>query len=338
MSNLEELRSLLDTPKSIIITTHRKPDGDALGSSLGLYHYLLKKGHTVNIVTPTDYPFYLNWLPGENSIIDYKNKDNNKSVTHQLIKEADIIFCLDFNNINRIDGLEPFVKNANAKKVLIDHHPDAEDFTDFRYYDDTASSTAELIYDFISDFNEDKELIDKNIAVCLYVGIMTDTGSFRFSCTTAKVHLIVADLASKGIDVSDVYDKIYDNFPESRIRFMGHCIKEKLTILPEYHTGLISVSREELNEYEIKTGDTEGLVNYPLAIKGIKLATLIIDRTDIVKLSFRSKGDFPANLIAKNHFEGGGHINAAGGHSELSLEETVEKFVSILPEYHDLLT
>lgn len=327
------LKPALRKHRRIVITTHHKPDGDAMGSSLALYHYLLKKGHTVHVITPSDYPYFLHWLPGNAEVLVYPG---NEQQAEKLIAEAELIFCLDFNNLKRINELGKHVRNAEAPRVLIDHHLDPENFDQYRLWNAQACATAELVYEFITGLG-DGELIDKAISTCIYTGIMTDTGSFRFPSTTASVHRIIARLIDAGAENSRIHELIYDTSSETRLRFLGYCLSEKLEVLHEYRTGFIAISRQELERFQVSTGDTEGIVNYALSIYNIKFAALIIDRSDVVKLSFRSKGEFPANEIAKRYFEGGGHRNAAGGQSKDPLEKVVTKFKQVLEEYKELL-
>ncbi|MBS1530483.1 MAG: DHH family phosphoesterase [Bacteroidetes bacterium] len=329
-----KLKALLAQPRRIVITTHHKPDGDAIGSSLGLYHYLIQQGHHTTVITPTDYPDYIDWLPGNGDVIIYPD---NKELSEKLVEEADIIFCLDFNHLSRIYELGEAVRAARAAKVMIDHHLEPEDFDDYRHWDINACATAQLVFDFIVNKLGHKELINKDVATCLYTGIMTDSASFSLPNTNAEVHRVTADLIDCGAVNWHIHEQVYSNQPQTRLQFLGHCLKEKLEVLREYNTALISVSRQELEAYNITTGDTEGIVNYGLSVEGIHLAAFIVERADMVKLSLRSKGEFPANEICKKYFSGGGHRNAAGGVSNDSLEAVVQKFKSILPEYKKLL-
>ncbi|NUM32788.1 MAG: DHH family phosphoesterase [Bacteroidetes bacterium] len=313
----------------IVITTHHKPDGDALGSSLAMYFYLNSLGHISTVITPTDYPKFLHWMPGNEDVLIF---EENKKMCLNLVEQADLIFCLDFNDLLRINELGEPVKNAKAEKVMIDHHLDPVKFDDYRFRSHLASSTCELVYNFIKK-SGDTEKISSQIADCIYTGIMTDTGSFKFSGTTSETHRIIADLIDKGAKNTMIHEFVYDTNSLSRLKMMGYILYHKIEIIPELKTVLISLSKEELAEYNIKTGDTEGFVNYGLSIEGIKLSVLIIDRTRLVKISFRSKGDFACNEFAKKHFEGGGHKNAAGGQSSTTLEETIKKFREIIPLY-----
>ncbi|MBC7916082.1 MAG: bifunctional oligoribonuclease/PAP phosphatase NrnA [Pyrinomonadaceae bacterium] len=334
MLKLTALKQLLATPQNIVITTHHKPDGDAMGSSLGLYNYLIQKGHHVKVITPTDYPLFLHWLPNNPEVLVYTDDVEG---SNKYIAEADYIFCLDFNALSRINEMGEIIKGAIGKKIMIDHHLEPQDFDDYRHWSINACSTAQLVYDFIFTEMKESDLINKDVATCLYTGIMTDSGSFRFPTTTPQVHLIVADLITRGAENAKIHQLVYDNFSESRLRFLGYCLLNKLEVFEEYNAALISVSKAELEKYNIETGDTEGLVNYALTINGIKLAALIVERPDRIKLSLRSTGDFPANEICKKYFNGGGHRNAAGGVSDKTLKEVISEFKSILPDYKSLL-
>ena len=334
MHNINALKELLQEPKEVMITTHHKPDADALGSSLGLAGYLKKKGHRVTVITPSDYPDFLNWMEGNNEVIVYTDK--NDALVQRIIAESQVIFCLDFNTLSRIHEMGEYIRQANGTKVLIDHHLQPEDFADLSFSNTSAAATAEIVYDLIKEMG-DAALIDTSIGECLYAGIMTDTGSFRHPNTSQNVHLIIADLLQIGVKTSDIHRLIYDSSTELRLRFLGYALKEKLVVLPEYKTAYFAITADELKAYNSKTGDTEGLVNYALSIEGIVFAALIIDRTQAVKMSFRSVGDFSANEFARAHFNGGGHKNAAGGISMDTLEATVQKFESLLPQYKDQL-
>jgi phosphoesterase RecJ-like protein len=334
MLDLASLSKLLAEPQKIVITTHHKPDGDAMGSSLGLYNYLIQQGHHAKVITPTDYPQFLDWLPGNGDVIIYTEE---KQKAAALIADARLIFCLDFNALGRINEMGVLVGESNALKVMIDHHLEPEDFDDYRYWNINACATAQLVYTFITDVLNNKVLVNRDVATCLYTGIMTDSASFRLPNTTSAVHRIAADLIEAGAVNWRIHELVYSSLSENRLRFLGYCLSERLEILPEFNTAIISVSKADLEKYEIITGDTEGIVNYALSISDIKLAAFIVERTDLVKLSLRSKEEFPANDICKRYFNGGGHRNAAGGHSTGSLEDVVNQFKLILPEYKKLL-
>lgn len=334
MQALQAFQTLLFDPKRVVITVHANPDADALGSALALAAYLEKKDHQVQIISPTDYPQFLHWMNGHEKVIVF-NDGNEERSTH-IIKDADIICCLDFSSLNRIEGMGDIVRNSSATKVVIDHHTGKEDFAEYVFWDIKAAATCELLYQLIVDL-DDRSLIDKHTAECLYAGIMTDTGSFRHPNTTKHVHEVVADLIELGANVSKVSKLVYDNNSLDRLRFIGYALSEKLAILPEYKTAYFAISAEDLKKFNSRTGDTEGLVNYALSIEGIAMAAIIIERNEGVKMSFRSIGDFAVNELANKHFQGGGHKNAAGGISYLTLQETVDKFLKLLPLYKSQL-
>ena len=334
MFDIATLRKLLAQPKKIVITTHHKPDGDAMGSSLGLYNYLIQLGHHTTVITPTDYPKIFNWMPGNGEVVIYTD---NEAASAQLIAQASIIFCLDFNALSRINEMGRLVGESNAVKIMIDHHLEPEDFDNYRYWNVNAVATAQLIYQFIIEELDGGKYINGDVASCLYTGIMTDSGSFRFPGTTSAVHRVIADLIDAGAVNWHIHELVFSDSSEERLRFLGHCLSDKLEVLPEYNTALITVNRDELEKYHVATGDTEGIVNYALSIAGIRLAAFIVERKDKVKLSLRSKGTFPANEVCKKYFNGGGHRNAAGGHSQQSLSQVTNQFKTILPEYKTLL-
>lgn len=326
----EELRQLLSSPKKIVITTHYKPDADALGSSLAMFNYLTQKGHDVLVITPSDYPWFLSWMNGNDKVLIYDlEKERSRKNAVKAFKEAEIIFCLDFSSVDRVQDLKEILLSAPGTKVLIDHHLEPQHFAQYELWDIKAAATAELVYEFILSMG-DGNMINVAIAECIYAGIMTDTGSFRFPSTTAKVHLIIADLIKKGVNNYKIHSLVYDNNSEARLRFIGYALSEKLKILKSKRTAYFSITADELDRYHSKTGDTEGLVNYALSIEGINFAALMIERPDSVKLSFRSRGDFSVNEFARRYFEGGGHKNAAGGKSDLNLKDTENKFLEIL--------
>ncbi len=327
------IKILLREEKKIVITTHQRPDGDAIGSSLGLYNYLIQKNHNVKVIVPGDYPSFLKWMPGNDIVINYE-KETEKS--NQLISDADLIFCLDFNHMKRIDKMEKPVRDSKAIKILIDHHLDPENAFDHSFSFPDSCATAELIYEFIMSM-DDNSLLNKNIAECLYTGIMTDTASFRFAGMKAETHRIIAKLMEAGAVNYKIHEHVYDTNTENRLRMLGHCLKDKLVVISEMNTAYISLTEEELAFYHFESGDTEGIVNYALSINNIMLAAFFSPRHGEVRISFRSKDDFPANELAHKHFEGGGHKNAAGGRSLLSLDETLKKFIDILPEYKSRL-
>ncbi|WP_335621959.1 bifunctional oligoribonuclease/PAP phosphatase NrnA [Chryseolinea soli] len=334
MQNLKAFKDQLSQPRKVVILTHFKPDADALGSSLGLARYLKKKGHAVTVITPSDYPDFIAWMPGNEEVVIFQ-KDKPERCA-KLVAEAEVIFCLDFSSLNRINELGGMVREAGAKKVLIDHHLEPEHFADFEQWDGTAASTAELVYQLIVEL-DDQALVDGPMADCLYAGIMTDTGGFRHSNTNHKVFQIASDLVARGANPYKVSKLIYETNSLERLRLMGYVLWEKLQVLPEYKTAYIALTADELKRFGSQTGDTEGLVNFGLSIKGIKLSVIISDRRENIKLSLRSLGDFSVNEMARAHFQGGGHRNAAGGQTNLTLEQTVKKFLDLLPQYKDQL-
>lgn len=334
MERFEQFKKLVDSPKKIVITTHYKPDADALGSSLALSTYFKAKGHVVSVISPSDYPDFLNWMEGNSEVINFE--DGKEQACQALIQEADMIFCIDFNSLKRINSLGEMVTKAEAIKVLIDHHLDPERFANFELWDTKFAASAELVYQLIVDLG-DRKMITPAIAECLYAGIMTDTGQFKHPNTTRNVHLVTAELMDLGADVSKVGALIYDNNSLHKLKFIGFALSKKLTVLSKYHTAFFAISAKELKQFHFKTGDTEGLVNYGLSLKNVVLAAVIIERPDGIRISLRSRGKFSVNEFARNHFDGGGHSNAAGGTSHLGLEETVNKFISILKNYQKKL-
>lgn len=334
MSTIQPLFAILRNHHAprIIITTHHKPDADALGSSLALFNYLKNAGIPAQVISPTDYGDFLKWMPGEETVINF---EETKEHCARLIEEADFVFCLDFNALNRINDMGKMVEKSKAVKVLIDHHLNPQHFYDFDHWNPESSSTCELMFEVFNEW--DPIHIDKHTARCLYAGIVTDTGSFRFPSTHPSTHLVVAELLKFDIEHHHIHESIFDSFTEDRTRFIGYVISQKLEVLHEFNTALMCVTQEELAAYNVVTGDTEGLVNYGLSIKGIKLAALIVDRKHLIKMSFRSKGNFPANEFASKYFEGGGHFNAAGGQSSDTLEETVARFKAALIDWKVIL-
>lgn len=334
MRPITEIFPLLAEPKNIIITFHQKPDGDALGSGLGLYHILIALGHDVTVISPTNWPGFLSWMPGCKKVIDFEMQ---QAKALAAIEKAEWFFCLDFNTLSRTRNLEPILTNFKGTRILIDHHQQPqEEMFHYGISDTNKSSTCEMVYDFIiNSGNADK--ISKEAAECLYAGVMTDTGSFRFNSTTASVHRMVAELKDRGLEHNKIHENLFDNFQEGRFRFFGNVLLNRMEIFYEYNTALIAIPQADLIKYNVKTGDTEGLVNFPLSIKGIKLAIIIIDRGDERKSSFRSKGGFDVNTFARNYFNGGGHFNAAGGRNFESLDEVVAKVKIAIRENKDLL-
>lgn len=330
---LAPIKLLFHEQKKIVITTHHRPDGDAMGSSLGLYNYLVQKHQHVSVIVPSDYPEFLKWMPNTEVVIDYESQSADAD---KKIADADIIFCLDFNNLKRLETMQGAVRSSNAIKILIDHHLQPEEIFHHSFSYPDACSTCELIFQFIVGM-DDRMTITKDVAECLYTGIMTDTQSFRFDSMTADVHRIVAKLMECGAVNYKIHERVYDTNTESRMRLLGAALKDRLVVLPEYHTAYIALTQEELDRYHYQRGDTEGFVNQALGIEGIVMAAFFSPKDADIKISFRSKNDFSVQELSSKHFQGGGHKHASGGRSRLSLDETVKKFVSILPEYKDSL-
>jgi len=328
-----EIQKHLSFPRRILITTHTNPDGDAIGASLALFTYLAKKNHSVTVMVPDPFPDFLSWMPGTEKILIFKHQ---QELCLNVIEHAELIFCVDYNSLSRINDAGKFILSAKALKILIDHHLYPSDHFDLKISIVKTSSTSELIYDFIVG-QGDSHLLDKSIAECLYAGIVTDTGSFSYSCNSVKTYLIVADLFRIGIDGEYIHRQIYDTYSEGRLRLLGYSISDKLVVLPYYHTAYIALSQEDLMRFNYQVGDTEDVVNYALSMKNINLAALFMERDDMVKVSFRSKGQFSVDEIARNYFGGGGHSNAAGANCNTSLEETIKKFVDLLPNIYKQL-
>jgi bifunctional oligoribonuclease and PAP phosphatase NrnA len=329
MKPIREIYPLLSGPRKVVITMHQKPDADAMGSALGLYHFLKSFNHDVTVISPTNWARWLNWMPGSDSVVDF---ELNKEKSEQILMQAEWLFCLDFNTLSRTKNLASRLADFTGTRILIDHHqqPEVDKFA-FGVSNTAKSSTCEMVYDFIVESGHPTR-VTLDIAECLYAGVMADTGSFKFPAAAASVHRMVADLKDKGLEHTKVHENIYDNYYENRLRFIGHVLLNRMDVFYEYNTAIISISKKDLLRYEIKTGDSEGLVNYPLSIMGIKLAALVIDRDEERKWSFRSKGDFDVNTFARKYFEGGGHYNASGGRSSDSLEKTVQRFIEAMKE------
>jgi phosphoesterase RecJ-like protein len=323
---MNDIKEILNDSTSIVITTHKSPDGDAIGSSLALYHFLKKSNKDVTVVVPDAFPDFLNWMIGTDQIIFY---DRQSDIADVIIDKADVIFSLDYNSLNRIGELSNPIEKSEAIKIVIDHHQDPKDFADHYIVDTECCSTSQLIYEFIENLGE-LEKLDKAIGECIYCGIMTDTGSFRYPSTTSKTHQVIANLIELGADGAKIHQEVYDTYSEQRLRLLGYALTEKMRVFPEYNAAYISLSQEELKQFSFKKGDSEGLVNYPLSIDGIKFTVLITEKEDNVSLSFRSKDDFYVNKIANEHFNGGGHIYAAGGMLEMPLQEAIKKVEEVI--------
>ncbi len=328
MEGINEIRKVLSFPRDITIFSHRNPDGDAIGSSMALKLYLEKSGHTARIIFPSEFPSIYTFLPKTDDIIIF---DFEKKKVEEIIKKTEVIFFLDFSGLDRIDKMGELVQDSNAIKIHIDHHIEPEPFADYVLSDTKSSSTSELMYDFFEYLDNNKN-IDKEIAECIMTGIITDTGSFKYS-TTSKTFLTASKLMQYDIDLNELQNKIYNSLSEKQVKLIGFALNKRMELIPEFHAGIIYLTKQDYKDFDIQRGDTEGLVNYLLMIKNIRIAALITEQPTIVKISLRSKGDISVQEIARDNFKGGGHKNAAGGHAYAKLESVINKFKSILPFY-----
>lgn len=325
--DIQGIQALLATPKKIAIIPHRSPDGDAMGSTLGMYHFLLKLGHAPVVIAPNEFPGFLSWLPASETVLIY---EKDRANTTKILQESELIFVMDFNALHRTGEMENVLNKLDAPFIMIDHHQKPDGFAKYTYSDTAFGSTCEMFYNFIT-FLGKKDLIDKTIATCIYTGIVTDSGSFRFPSTTSATHRIVADLIGLGVDNSAVHLALFDNNSYESLQLLGRAL-QNLKVLPGGQVSYITLSQQELDSYNYVKGDTEGIVNYGLSVKGVIFTAIFIEHADenIIKISLRSKGNFDVNQFAREHFSGGGHINAAGGKSVLSMEDTVKKFEEIV--------
>ncbi len=326
--DLIELKSFLAVPRDITLIAHRNPDGDALGSALGLKLYLEKKGHFVKVVMPSESPNVFSYLPRFYDIIVF---DLQHDIAREALTKTDCIFCLDFNGLDRVDKLGVTIQNSQAKKVMIDHHIDPEPFVDFLFSDSEASSTCEMVYDLIENLG-DTDLIDEEIGRCLFTGLITDTGSFKYN-TRPNTYKIAAKLKMVGVDDYTLNDTIHNSLKAKHLRLIGHCLANRMEILDEYGAAFIYLTKEDYREFDIQRGDTEGIVNYMLMMREIQVAAFITQQPSIIKISLRSKGSISVQAIASKYFNGGGHKNASGGALYTSLSDVIEKFKKAIPEH-----
>ena len=333
--DIQAIKTVLQTPKNIVIIPHKNPDSDAIGSTLALWHYLKNKGQEAIIIAPNDYPDFLKWMPGETEILKF---DAKKEEAKKYIEDANVIFTLDFNDLSRIGEMQAVVAKSEATFIMIDHHQQPADYATYMYSDTRMSSTCEMVYNFICFLGDENE-ITAEMASCMYSGIMTDTGSFRFSATTSTTHRVIASLMDKGAKNNEIHNAIYDTNSPSKLQLLG-CALKNLVVLEAYNTVYITLSKLELLQHDFRKGDTEGFVNYGLSLKGIKFAAIFIENLQepYIKMSLRSKGDFSVNEFARAHFNGGGHTNAAGGRSDDSMENTVKNFTEIITAYKNELS
>ena len=328
---IAEIKELLQVPRRVVIFTHVNPDGDAMGSLMGLYHFLKKLGHEVAAVTPNEFPFFLTWLSGTDNVKVFTKQPTE--ITGK-IAEADIIFCVDFNDLRRLKEAEKYVTASKAIKILIDHHPYPTPSFDYYIHRINASAAAELVYDFIRALGY-QSAIDTVIAECIYAGIMSDTNSFNYNITDSSTFRKVADLLEYGLDHNRIFGLLYDNYSYNRMRLMGYCLNQKMVLLPQLHVGYLWLTQDEMNAYNFQIGDSEGFVNLPLSIRGIYISALLTEKDKYVRISCRSKGEFPVNRLCAEHFEGGGHKNAAGGEIHLPIQQALVHFEKIMEEYRD---
>ena len=321
------IQNLLATPKKIAIIPHRSPDGDAMGSTLALYHFLLQLDHQPIVISPNDFPNFLAWLPGSETVLVY---ENDKEKCSKILYDAELVFTLDFNALHRTGEMEQVLSKLTVPMIMIDHHQKPDTYAAYTYSDTRFGSTCEMIYNFIS-FLGKKEIMDKTIATCIYTGITTDSGSFRFPSTTSTTHRIVAELIDLGINNSEIHNALFDDNSYNRLQLLGRAL-QNMKVFPQYKTSYMSLTQKELDEFHYEKGDTEGVVNYGLSIKGIHFAAIFIEHREenIIKISFRSQGSFDVNQFAREHFNGGGHINAAGGKSYENMKTTLTKFENLI--------
>lgn len=323
-----QIKNLLSTPQKVLILSHFNPDGDALGSTLALKLYLDKLGHNTQCIYPSGFPSYYNWIPSQTTAIIYK--ENNKKEVQNFFETSDLIFCLDFNSSDRINDMSTMLVQATCPKIVIDHHElPSNEFDIVLSYPGT-SSTCELIYNFIVQ-NSKLEDIDLDIAACLYTGLITDTGGFQFSSTHPSTHLMASNLISLGLNAQEIYNNCFNNFSLNRLKLFGHCIANNMKVFEEKGLAYLWIDHKTKTLFDIKDGDTEGLVNYPLKVDNIKVSILFKEDKDKIRISFRSKNNVDVNLISREYFSGGGHKNAAGGSSKKPLKETLEFFESLIP-------
>ncbi len=327
IQDIQAIQLLLSTPKKIAIIPHRGPDGDAMGSTLGLYHFLLKNKHHPVVVSPNEFPDFLAWMPGSETV---KIFEKDKQNCTKILEDAELIFTLDFNSLHRVGEMEHVLTQLKAPFIMIDHHQKPDDYAAITYSDTSFGSTCEMIYNFIL-FLGKKQDIDKTIGTCIYTGILTDSGSFRFPKTTGTTHRIIAELIDLGVENTEIPTLLFDNSSFGRLQILGRAL-QNMKVITEHKTAYITLTQDELSSFNYVKGDTEGIVNYGLSIKGIVFAAIFIENKEekIIKISFRSQGDFDVNQFARDYFNGGGHQNAAGGKSEVSMEETVRKFEDLV--------
>ncbi len=323
----------IEKADKIVLVTHVAPDGDALGSALGMWHYLMTIEKEPVVIVPSAYPSFFDWMPGIKHVMNY---EENQDQATEIVNAADLIIALDFNVAARLDKMSDLVLSAPAPVVLVDHHLNPGDFAKVAISYPQISSTSELVFRLIcrmGDFSK----INLACAECIYTGMMTDTGGFTFNSNNAEVYFIIAELLKIGVDKDDIYRKVFNTYSEHRLKLMGYCLYEKMKVYPEYQAALITLTAEEMQRFNFANGDSEGFVNIPLSIDGVVFSVFIREDKDKIKVSLRSQGTFPANKFAADQFGGGGHLNASGGEYFGSLDEAVKRFEDALPLYKDFL-
>lgn len=330
---IKESAAAIQLAKNITILSHKNPDGDAIGSGLALYHFFKKLGKNAHFVVPNQLPVYLNWMEGYADIVTY---ETHKEEGRNIIKASDVLVMVDFNHRSRLSETGDYVIPLKVPKILIDHHPHPEEIADYIYSRTSSSSTAEMVFEFIQQIFGEQH-INKTIAECLFVGIMTDTGSFSYNSSEPLTFEVVGQLLKQGVNKDYITDKVYNNFSEYRLRLLGHAVNQRMVVIPELQAAYIYLTKQDMLDYHFEPGDTEGFVNYPLSIRGVVFSAIFIEKDDYTKCSFRSKGTFPANLVAREHFNGGGHVNAAGGEAKSSLPKAIKQFEGVLLQYKSYL-
>ena len=334
-ANIDHVEKWFEKSDKLVIVSHVSPDGDAIGSSLGLYHFLLSQDKTVHVIVPNAFPDFLKWMPGAKDIIQY---NRYKEFADKLINEADVLCVLDLNALSRLDDMQEVVRNSPARKLLVDHHLYPEDFARITISHPHISSTSELVFRLICQLGNFSD-ISKEGAECIYTGMMTDTGAFTYNSNDREIYLIIGELLSKGIDKDEIYRNVFNTASEGRLRLKGYVLCDKMQVFPEFRAALITLTREEQKRFHYMKGDTEGLVNIPLSIKDICFSVFLREDTekDMIKVSLRSVGTFPCNQVAADFFNGGGHLNASGGEFYGTIDEAVELYKQALVKYEDLL-
>lgn len=330
-THIEQLKEIIADGNLFVLTCHTGPDGDALGSTLGFANYLTTLGKEAIVIVPDAYPDFLAWLPGAQEVIRF---DKHCEKAELMIAMADVIFAMDYNALSRVDDMGPMIANSKAKKVLVDHHLQPDSFCDLSFSFPQLSSTCEVVFRLIVAM-EGYELLSKAACECIYTGMMTDTGCFSYGPCTQEVYLIISMLMQKEINKDRIYNKVFNNYSEGRLRLMGYVLYEKMRVFPEYHAALITLSREEMARFNFNKGDSEGLVNIPLQMKGVHFSAFLREDTEkeLIRVSLRSQGTFPCNKFAAQYFGGGGHLNASGGQHDGTLQEAIEIFEKALEEF-----